>query len=122
MPNLFGVDIAGIVADATSGQLVPGTLHQISYGSRSGSVTGGRTQTETDISFEGIIESYTEDEIDETTVLSNDRRVLIITNSMAQSVVPEPNWDVTIEGLRYRVIAVSRDPAEATYTLQVRGR
>ena len=121
MPDLFGLDIKGIVADALSGQLVSGTLTEVQVGVRAADSTEGRAQVAVDHAFEGIIDDYTDREIFGTSIEAGDRRVLIITGLLATAVVPEPNWRVTIEGSTYRVIAVKRDPAEATYTLQVRG-
>lgn len=122
MPELFGLDIAGIINDAFVGQLVSGTLTQVVPGARNANVTSGRAKTNTDHAFtDGIIDSYTDDEIDGTTIKAGDRRILIIAETLASSVVPKANWTVTIESDTYRIVRVHRDPAAATFTLQCRG-
>lgn len=124
MPELFGLDIAGIINDAFEDQLVNGTLTEVSVTTRaSAKLTAGRTQTETVHTFtDGIISSYNDDEIDGTTIKAGDRRIMIIAGTLSSPVVPKANWKVSIEdGQNWRIVDVHRDPAEATYTLQVRG-
>lgn len=123
MPDLFGLDIKGIVADAitSAGGLVSGTLTEIVTGARTGDITGGKAHTETVHTFtDGILSGYSDDEINGTTIQKGDQQILIIAGSLSSAVVPETNWKVAIEGKTYRVVNVSRDPAEATYALQVR--
>lgn len=124
-PALFGLNIAGIVKDAvqSAGGLVNGTLTEISVGTRSGDLTAGRTQTPTIHTFtDGIIGGYKDSEIDGTTIKKGDRRILIIANTLSSPVEPKANWKVSIEGSpNYRVVDAERDPAAATWTLQVRG-
>lgn len=120
MPDLFGLDVKGLVADALAGQLVPGTLVETVVGARTGDVTAGRAQTAVNHSFEGVLDDYETDEVDGTTVQAGDRRVLVIAGSLVSPVVPQPNWNVTIEGQTYRVTRVLRDPAAATWELNAR--
>lgn len=122
MPDLFGLDIKGIINDAFEGELVSGTLTEVAPGARNANVTAGRAKTNTPHPFtDGVIDSYTDEEIDGTSIKAGDRRILIIAGTLDAAVSPEANWTVTIEGGTYRVVKAHRDPAEATWTLQVRG-
>ncbi len=123
MADLFGLDIKAIINDAFEGQLISGTLTQIAVGSRAGDVTAGRTQTPTIHTFsDGVITEYKDSEIDGTSIKAGDRRILIIAGTLSADVTPKANWKVSIEGsVNYRVVDAFRDPAAATWTLQVRG-
>lgn len=50
----------------------------------------------------------------------NDRKLIVTATSMPAGIVPQIGWGVTAEGSAWAVIAVKRDPAGATYDLQVR--
>ncbi len=125
MPDLFGLDIAGIINDAFTGQLVSGTLAEVGVGTRSNSdPTGGRAQSETVHTFtDGVMTSYTDREINGTTIKAGDRNILIITGTLSSpEIEPEANWKVNIEdGKNWRIVIARRDPAAATWALQVRG-
>ncbi len=119
--KLFGVDIAAIVDGAMSSGLLPATLHHTTPGVRTpGDPTAGTNPTTTDHACRGIADDYRDAEIDGTVVLANDRKVLLIGNSIVGLVVPEQNDGVTIEGVRYTIINIKRDPAAATYLCQAR--
>lgn len=121
MADIFGTDIAGEIADAFSGQLIPLTLASRTAGTRTaGNLTGGTNPTTATATGEGIIDDYTNREIDGTRVRTGDKKILIIGKSLSPLLVPKPGDDVTIEGSTYRIIRVKRDPAAATYTCQSR--
>ena len=121
MPDLFGVDIKGEIADAFRGELVTATLTKVTPGTRDpANPTQGTSPTTSDFTAEGIIEDYADRNIDGSLVKVGDRKVLLIAGLIASSQVPTPNDRITIEGSQYDVIRVERDPAEATYTCQVR--
>lgn len=123
MVNLFGIDIPKIIGDAFAGQLVPLQLIQVTPATRtSGSLTAGLNPTTRTVSGEGVLENYQERTINGTRILQNNRRVLIIANSLPSGTVPEPNDKIKIEGSTFVIIdgGVSRDPAGATYSCQVR--
>ncbi len=121
MPKLFGVDIAGIVHGAMSSGLLPATLHHVIPGTRGVDLTAGTNPTETTHAARGFIDDYDDKQFVGDLIIVGDRRVLLIGNSISPAVVPQPGDGVTIEGVRYKVIRVQRDPAAATYTMQVRG-
>lgn len=116
MPDLFGIDIAQEIADAFSGQLVPGTLTKRNTGTRTpGTLTGGTNPTETAHSFEGILEIRTVrrgDQIGAEPISV----LLIIANSVSPAAVPDVNDRVTFEGLELEITEIlERDPAAATF-------
>lgn len=119
MPKLFGIDIAGIVAKEIGPGLLDTTIHKIVWGAR---VSGGAglTVTESDITCKGVFSFFDVKEWDSTLVEENDRLVLIMTETMSEVTEPVPGWAVTIEGTRYTIVRVRRDPAAATYSMQVR--
>ncbi len=122
MPDFFGVDIAGLIAENTAGQLVAGTMTSIAVGTRPGDVTAGRTQVPTVHDVQGFFDDYKDYEIDGTTIKAGDRRIVLIGNLIKPAIVPVSNWDITLEGDTYRIVTVNRDPAAATYTCHVRGK
>lgn len=123
MPDLFGIDIKGLVADEFGGNLVAGTLTKVTHGARAaGDLTAGRTQTTESVTFDGILQSFKTELIDGTNVQLGDRQVLIIVGTMSEEVEPEQGWSITIEGKTYTVVKLlERDPAGATYLVHVRG-
>lgn len=122
MPELFGIDIAGIIAQEVGPGVLPATLIVVTPGTRLlGNPTGGTQPTRTSIpGGRGLIDDYTDDQIDGTLVQEGDRIVTLIANTFPGLPVPKPNDEVTIENGTYKIIRVKRDTAAATYTCQVR--
>lgn len=121
MPKLFGIDIAGIVAKEIGPGLVDATIHRMTWSDRDPADPGaGLAIVEDDISCKGVLSFFDIREIDGTLVEANDRLVIIIVGTMSEEVEPVPQWAVTIEDKRYNIVRVRRDPAAATYSLQVR--
>ena len=120
---LFGIDIKKLVADNFKGKLNQGTLTVVTHGSRTGGqLTAGRVPTTSTSTFWGIVDDYTDREREFEQVEVGDRKVLIIAGTLTPAVVPKSKDRVTIEGTTYEIVGVpERDPAEATYVLQVRG-
>lgn len=116
MPNLFGLNIAGIINSeiASAGGVLSGTLTRTVPGTRTGgSLTAGTNPTETTHPFKGFAETK-----------ENRRSGQIGAQSMAVvtilgaslSVVPEVNDSVLLEGVTYVLVELlSRDPAAAVY-------
>jgi hypothetical protein len=124
MPDLFGLDIAGIVADAIdqAGGLLDVTLTKKTPGTRDpNDLTAGTHPTSTPYACEGVVSDYAARLIDSTLVATGDRRVVILGATLPPDIVPAPGDQVTIESLTYDVVRVTRDPAAASYELQVRG-
>lgn len=117
MPDLFGVDIAGEIASAFSGQLLTGTLTKVARGARTaGQLTGGRAKTGTTHGFEGFVENLTETRSGGSIVRRKGRYVTVLGGSLPTGVVPEMGDSVTIEGETWEILELpERDPAAATY-------
>ncbi len=74
--------------------------------------------TSTDYPCKVVVETYAEKYRMDGLVKANDRRVLILGNSVA--VVPTINDRVSVRGITFTVIDVQTDPALAVYTCQGR--
>lgn len=124
MPDLFGIDIAGIVNDSISaaGGVLTGTLHKRSAGTRtSGQLTSGVNPTFADSTFNGFVDRKTSATLLEgSLVIREGDRVSILGASINPAVVPEAGDELTIEGNRYHITKVrDRDPAAALYVCEV---
>lgn len=121
MPKLFGLDIKGLVAQNLGPGLLPVTVHQVTWGDRVASAPDeGLDLTETDITCKGVLTFFDAHDFPGTLVEENDRLVIVLVGTMSTEVEPLPGWAVTIEDVRYDIIRVRRDPAGATYSMQVR--
>lgn len=122
---LFGVDIAGIVADAMGGQLLPVTITRYTRGDRDpGNLTGGQPATpETVTGISGFFEDFTRDPPPGVVVELGDRKALLIGDTIPAGGHPLRNDAITIEGeTLYMVQLLSRDPAAATFVYLCRDR
>lgn len=122
MPQLFGVDIAGIIGQVIGPLVLPATLRKMILGTRSGDLTDGTQPTHVDYAARGFIEDYKDKDIDGTLIRTTDRKITLLGATIASSAVPEPQDTVTIEGKTFYIIKVLRDPAAATYNCQVRAQ
>jgi hypothetical protein len=119
--RLFGVDISGEILKALTGQLLTATLHKLTPGTRTGNLTGGTNPTETDYTCEGFVDSQNKENIGGTLVEDGDVQVVLVGDSISGgSVAPITGDRVTIEGTKYNIRGLDRDPAAATYTLLCR--
>lgn len=126
MPRkLFGLDIGSIVNRAVSaaGGVTPLTLRRVTVGARSASnPTGGLPERVTTSSGQGILESFSDTQVDGTLIERGDRSVLILAASLNPNIVPTPGDEIVIDGFTGRIVpnGVRQDPAAATYTCQIR--
>lgn len=118
--NLFGANISGILAKALGPSFLAATLTKVTPGTRGSDLTAGTQPTSTGYAAKGIVSDYTLREIDGTSVLTQDKKILLLGDTIASGQVPSVGDRVTIEGKSYRVINVTRDPDAATYTCQGR--
>lgn len=123
----FGVDIAGLINENLSPGLLPVTLAiPGASGSRSPGELSKGPAAGADVSYlgRGLIEDFTPIEFQSSQLLeAGDRKLLIIAESFSPALPEDPGSadTATIEGRTYRVArTLSRDPAAATYVLQVR--
>lgn len=121
MPNLFGVDIAGVIAQAMGNGLLPATLIKTTAGERSsGEVTAGTNPSTSSTSCRGFIEDYKDYQLTSSLIKTGDKKITLLGGTLA-GVVPKPGDKITIESSTYNIIKVMRDPAAATYECQSRG-
>jgi hypothetical protein len=122
--QLFGVDIAGIIATAVAPGLLPATLTQFAPGAQPTRRTEAPPQVATAHSCRGIWEDYDPDMVrDSALILAGDRKALLIGDTLPAGVVPKQGDTITIEGITLVVIRMeSRDPAAATYLVQCRDK
>ena len=123
MPNLFGLDIAGIVNDsiAAAGGVLDAVLIKVTSGTRTvGVLTGGLNPTEASYACKGFIDNYAARQYDNELILQGDRKITLLGASIAGAQVPSIADKVTIEGTTWNIVGVVRDPAAATYECQAR--
>lgn len=123
--ELFGVDIAGLVADAMGGQLFPVTITRYTEGERApGNLTGGRPKTPATVTgIDGFWEDFTRDPPPGIEVELGDRKAVLIGDTIPEGGHPLRNDAIEIEGVTlFMVQLVSRDPASAVFVYQCRDR
>jgi fructose-1-phosphate kinase PfkB-like protein len=123
MPDIFGEDIAGKIYQGLKGKVFDITLTKVEPGTRTpGSLTGGTNPVETAHTVKGFVDHYQDRHIDGTLIQRGDRKIIILGGSLPSGVVPEPSDKLTAEGETRAIVedGVTRDPAGATYTCQVR--
>lgn len=117
--NLFGIDIAGIVAQQFSGQLLRGVFRKKTAGTRTpGNLTAGTNPVTSSHEFDGFLEVS---EVPAGDVAGAARSVLtIIGGSVRDGAVPEVGDRATIEDVTYELRElIERDPAGAVYKFLV---
>lgn len=123
MPDLFGLDIAGIVNDAIDGAggLRPGTLTRKTAGTRTpGSLTGGTNPGTAAYSLSGFVETEAERRAN-SAVATRGATMTIMGASV--SIAPAVNDTVLMDGSTYTLVELlERDPAAATYMFAVEER
>lgn len=119
MPDLFGLDLAGIVADAigVAGGLRPATLIRVYPGSRvPGALTGGTHPDPVSYTTEGLVQTSTTADPGTLTNRTTTTVTLLGRDLLAAGVEPTVGDRVTLDGLTYELTgAVSSDSSGATY-------
>ena len=120
--KLLGVNMAREIAKGFKGLLLPGTLTKKTAGNRSATdITGGTKPLQTNFTFRGFVEDYSDKTIAETLILQGDRKIVVLRGSLSDTTqIPEPNDTLTIESETYEVVRVMRDPAGAIFECQSR--
>ena len=122
--DLFGIDVAGLVASEMGDGLHPITLTKIEEAAPPRSrPTAAPETSETDYPCRGIVQDYSEFEQRGDKVRGGDRKVLILAGTLPTGIVPTTNDKITVpDGQVFRVCdqGVKSDPASATYVCQVR--
>lgn len=121
--DLFGIDIAGIVFDNFDGQLFDVLIERYARGEReANNLTGGRAVTPSTFAAQGFWEDFTSTPPGVEIEL-NDRKAVLIGDSIESGGIPERLDAITIEGQTlYVERQLSRDPAAATYVFHCKDR
>lgn len=123
--ELFGVDIAGIVADTMADGLMPVVVTRYTEGERqAGNLTGGRPRTPTTVEgIAGFWEDFTGDPPPGVELELGDRKAVLIGDTIPTGGHPRRNDAITIEDeTLYMAKLLSRDPARAVYVYLCRAR
>ena len=126
--KFFGVNVAGVLKKelgrGMSAKQFKGILHKVVQGTESAaSSTGGAQPTETNHALIAWMEEYADNVIDGTRVKQGDRRISILGDSIAGRKIPRQDDKITLEGTVWRIVSpVKRDPLDAVYVCQCRGR
>ncbi len=123
--ELFGVDIAGLIADNIGPGLLPVTITRYAKGERTaGDLTGGRAKVPVTVTgIRGIWEDLPSTPPAGITFELNDRIALLIGDTIPAGGLPLRNDAIEIEGLTlFMVQLLKRDPAAATYRYLCRDR
>lgn len=81
---------------------------------------GGFSQATTTYTCRGLVEDYSEVARQSGGINMTDRKVTLFDSSFSSDVEPAVGDLITAEGTDREIVSVSRDPAGATWTLQVR--
>lgn len=122
MPDLFGLDIAGLINDSitAAGGVLDATLTKSTAGTRTpGSLTAGTNPTDAVTSGKGFMDSLGRLEPGEVVQDATNLVTLIGKSFSNGAAVPEEGDLVAIEGGTYTILRVKRDPAAAVYECQV---
>lgn len=123
--DLFGVDIAGIIADSMGDGLLDVVVTRYTEGARDqNSLTGGKAKTPaTVVGVKGFWDDFTGQPPPGIEIELGDRKAVLIGDTIPAGGHPVRNDAITIEGVTlYAVQLVSRDPAAAVYVYQCRDR
>ncbi|APZ81861.1 hypothetical protein vBEliSR6L_96 [Erythrobacter phage vB_EliS_R6L] len=123
--ELFGVDIAGLIADNIGPGLLDVTITRYTPGAReAGNLTGGRAKAPATVTgIKGIWEDLPSMPPAGVEFELNDRIALLIGDTIPAGGLPLRNDAIEIEGLTlYMVQLMKRDPAAATYRYLCRDR
>lgn len=116
LPNIFGVDLAGIVNDALGPLVFDQILIKISSVRDEVDPTK-MVKTRVPYACKGFIDDFIDGTFKGTTIKVNDRKIVILGASLPTGIEPEPNDEITAEGETFSIASdgVLRDPAGATF-------
>ena len=110
MTDVFGTDIAGIVADTFTGNLHTITLYRIS---RAVDDYGATVETAVAYTGDGVRGSWKSETVLAKGWPTNTAKITIIRNGLPD---PQKGDIIEILGDRFRIIDLSQDPVNATWT------
>ena len=92
---------------------VPGTPTSDGQG---GTIPG----TPTERACKALVDDYSDYRRQALGIPANDRKIIVLAASVAAGAVPAVGHTINAEGRDWLIVSVTRDPASATYELQVR--
>lgn len=115
-PNIFGVDMAGILNDAMGDLVFDQTLIVVTS-KRDPNNSTKTIKTETPYPCKGFVDVFADRLINHTTIKYTDRKILILGSTLPQSVAPKGGDKILAENRTFTITeeGVRRDPAGATY-------
>lgn len=121
MPNIFKANIAKLI----NKHLGPLVFDQVlTKGVKTKDPTNSTKiiTVDTDYTCKGFIDEFKDEWVNGTTVKVNDRKIVILGDSLDVGIVPEPGDKILAEGTTWIIVkdGVKRDPAGATYECQAR--
>jgi hypothetical protein len=121
---IFGVDIARIVAAAIGPGVLEATITNYQPGARNpANISAGIPKVAVVHECRGFWEDYEPTDIDGRLILVNDRKAVLIGDTIPEGAIPGPGSAIMIEGQTLFVHRLeSRDPAAAAFVFQCRDR
>ncbi|MBL4904287.1 MAG: hypothetical protein JKY62_16815 [Desulfocapsa sp.] len=119
MPDIFGIDLAGILADSLGSLVFDQTLIKVTS-IRDPDDSSKRIKTKVSHIHKGFIDVYEDTFVNGGLVKMTDRKIVMLGATLPTGVVPEPGDQIIAEGRTFTIVAdgVVRDPAGATYECQ----
>lgn len=119
MPDIFGVNLAGIINDVLGPMVFDQTLIKITS-ERDPTNSSKTTKTETPYPCKGFISIFSENALKRTNINASHRNIVIFGDSLPVDIVPEHGDKIIAEGTTFTIVddGVIRDPAGATYSCQ----
>jgi hypothetical protein len=105
IPATIGAAFANVFRDAT--------LTRVS--GRTSDGRGGYSQTTTDDACKALVTEYTAFQRLSAGIPANERKILVLATTLANSAPPATGDTITIQGRTWSIVEVSSDPANATY-------
>ena len=111
LPDLIANALGDVFRDATL--KIPGTPTSDGQG-------GWTPGAPTSKTCKALVEDYSDFRRHSLGIPANDRKIIMLAASIQDDATPEVGQTITAEGRDWQIVAVSRDPAAATYELQAR--
>jgi hypothetical protein len=116
MPDIFGLDLAGLIGSIMSEYVFDQTLIKVSS-VRDPTNPTKKLQVEESHPCKGFVDNFEAENAKGGSVRITDLKIVIFGDSLPVGVVPEPGDKITAENGTFVIVdeGVARDPAGATY-------
>lgn len=112
-------DLPDIIADALGDEFKAATL-SVPGAPYSDGQGGFITSAPASHGCKALVADYSQYRRASEGIPANDRNIIILGATLPDGVIPAPGQSITVESRAWQIIAVTRDPAAATYELQGR--